>query len=154
MQSAICQSVSQTSVIAIFSKLKHNRLMHQHPSYKHTHQDITCSHSCNGMVDCARPCQLVCIDRSYSHTKSYFITIFFQSFLFHQASSEYFQLILFYVHQIPLWFLAASHQAVSLLPEMLPCSSTRRWFPNVCIKVPLHSFNSAPCFMKWTFHWL
>ena len=101
------------------------------------------------MVDCARPCQLVCIDRSYSHTKSHFIMHhIFPEFSFHQASSEYFQLILFYVHQIPLWFLAASHQAVLLLPEMLPCSSTRRWFPNVCIKVHLHSFNSAPCFIN------
>ena len=52
-----------------------------------------------------------------------------------------------YINPIPLWFLAASHQA-KLSLCFLPLEYGFADFPNVCVKVCMHSFDSAPCFMN------
>ena len=112
--------------VVMFSHLQQfnwHVFLHEHLPHLYIQQDITCSYPHDRMLDCARPCRLVCTDRSYSHTKSHFITcrlvctdrsyshikksLHHHSFLF----TMLLQIILFYFHPIPLWFLAASHQA-------------------------------------------
>ena len=59
-----------------------------HPSYEHTLQDLPCSHPPNKMVDCARPCRLVCTDRSHT-SLPYFSRVFFSPSFFRVFSPKF-----------------------------------------------------------------